>query len=184
MPKFLSRRYLPNTTWIRDSRIGKMSGCLINDPNLWNLNKRSVSVGIAVGLFSACMPIPGQMLLAVMLGIVLRGNLALAMAVTWVSNPLTYAPIYYFAYTLGCWLLNTPELAFELQLSPEWLRQGLTEIYHPLLTGCLVMGISIGSIAHTTIYAGWRLIVRRRWHKRRLLRLDAIDDKESGLLVE
>jgi len=82
MPKILSGRYLPKTNWIRDSRLGKMSGCLIHDPNLWHLNKRSVSVGIAVGLFSACMPIPGQMILAVMLAIVLRGNLALAMAAT------------------------------------------------------------------------------------------------------
>ena len=184
MPKFKSRRYLPNTAWVRDSHIGKMSGCLINDPNLSALNKRSVSVGVAVGLFSACMPIPGQMVLAVMLAIALRGTLALAIAVTWVSNPLTFAPIFYFAYTLGCWLLDSPETAFEIQLSVAWLRQGLTDIYHPLLTGCLVMGVTIASIAHTAIYAGWRLVLRRRWLKRRSLRLNRLADEESALLVE
>lgn len=181
MPKKLIRKYLPKTAWIRESRLGRMSGCMIHDPNLWHLNKRSVSVGIAVGLFAACMPIPGQMLLAVLLSIVLRGNLALAVAATWVSNPLTYAPIFYFAYKLGSWFTATPEIAFEMELSLDWLQHGFLGIYKPLLIGCFLLGISAGSIAHTMIYSGWRLLVRRKWHNRRKRRQAVIN---SDLLTE
>jgi len=178
MPNVSPARFLPKTSWVRNSHIGRMSGCLINDPNLWHINKRSVSIGIAVGLFSACMPIPGQMILAVMLAIVLRGNLALAMAATWVSNPVTYAPIFYFAYKLGSWVLQTPELGFQVEFSMAWLQEGLLEMYRPLLTGCLILGISVGSIAHTLIYSGWRLMIRRRWQKR--LNLRQLRDSEKS----
>ena len=187
MPKKLLRRYLPNTNWIRDTRLARMSGCMINDPNLWHLNKRSVSVGIAVGLFSAFMPVPGQMLLAVIFAIVLRGNLALAVATTWISNPFTYAPIFYFAYRLGSWITMQPEVAFEIELSLDWLQHGFLKIYKPMLTGCFLLAVFASSLAHTIIYSGWRLMIRRRWMKRRRDRAVVItipEEENSGLLAE
>ncbi len=181
MPKKHLRRYLPKTAWIRDTRLARMSGCMINDPNLWHLNKRSVSVGIAVGLFSAFMPIPGQMLMAVIFAVILRGNLALAVAATWISNPLTYAPIFYFAYKLGSWITVNPEVAFEMELSLEWLQNGFMVIYKPMLIGCFLLAVCASSIAHTTIYSGWRMMVRRRWMKRLK---DRGSIEASGLLLK
>ena len=46
------------------------------------------------------------MVLSVALASLVRGNHLLAAAGTLVSNPLTYVPLYWFNYKMGCWLLG------------------------------------------------------------------------------
>lgn len=66
--------------------------------------------GLAAGIFCGCFPFFGlQTLLGMALASVLRGNHLLAAAGTWISNPLTYVPLYWFNYQLGCWLLGSGE---------------------------------------------------------------------------
>ena len=63
--------------------------------------------GIAAGVFCGCFPFFGlQMVLSVALASLVRGNHLLAAAGTLVSNPLTYVPLYWFNYKVGCWLLG------------------------------------------------------------------------------
>jgi uncharacterized protein len=63
--------------------------------------------GLAVGLFSGCFPFFGlQIVLSVALASMVRGNHLLAAAGTWVSNPFTYLPLYWFNYQVGCWLIG------------------------------------------------------------------------------
>ncbi|MFT5339338.1 MAG: hypothetical protein ACI9IO_001076 [Cyanobium sp.] len=63
--------------------------------------------GLAAGVFCGCYPFFGlQTLLGVALASLVRGNHLLAAAGTWISNPLTYVPLYWFNYQLGCWLLG------------------------------------------------------------------------------
>ena len=60
------------------------------------------SRGLAAGVFAGCFPFFGfQTLLGVALASLLRGNRILAAASTWISNPLTYVPLYWFNYTIG-----------------------------------------------------------------------------------
>jgi uncharacterized protein (DUF2062 family) len=63
--------------------------------------------GLAAGVFCGCYPFFGlQIVLGVGLASVMRGNHLLAAAGTWISNPLTYVPLYWFNFQLGCWLLG------------------------------------------------------------------------------
>ena len=63
--------------------------------------------GLAAGVFCGCFPFFGlQMMLSVGLASLVRGNRLLAAAGTLVSNPFTYVPLYWFNYTLGCWVLG------------------------------------------------------------------------------
>jgi uncharacterized protein len=63
--------------------------------------------GLAAGIFCGCFPFFGlQTLLGMALASLLRGNHLLAAAGTWISNPITYVPLYWFNYRLGCWLLG------------------------------------------------------------------------------
>lgn len=74
---------------------------------LWRTDKRSISGGLALGLFVAFTPtIPFQMILAVCGGLYFRVNLPIALAACWVTNPLTAVPIYTAAWRLGKYILE------------------------------------------------------------------------------
>ena len=63
--------------------------------------------GLAAGVFCGCYPFFGlQIFLSVGVASVVRGNHLLAAAGTLVSNPLTYLPLYWFNYLVGCRLLG------------------------------------------------------------------------------
>jgi len=63
--------------------------------------------GLASGVFLGCLPFFGlQIVLSVALASLVRGNHLLAAAGTWISNPLTSLPLYWFNYQLGCLLLG------------------------------------------------------------------------------
>ena len=62
--------------------------------------------GIAVGVFSGCFPFFGlQSLMGVCLASLLKGNHLLAVIGTWISNPVTYIPLYWFNYKIGSFFL-------------------------------------------------------------------------------
>ena len=63
--------------------------------------------GLAAGIFCGCFPFFGlQTLLGVALASLVRGNHLLAAAGTWISNPFTYVPLYWFNYRIGCLVLG------------------------------------------------------------------------------
>ena len=91
--------------------------------------------GLAAGVFCGCYPFFGlQIFLSVGLASVVRGNHLLAAAGTLVSNPLTYLPLYWFNYLVGCRLLG-PGLGginlSELNLSSLWAQGGGVQPAHP-----------------------------------------------------
>ena len=59
--------------------------------------------GIALGVFSGCFPFFGfQTLIGIILARLFKGNLLLAAAATWISNPLTYIPLFWLNYKTTC----------------------------------------------------------------------------------
>ena len=65
--------------------------------------------GLAIGVFSGCFPFFGfQTLIGVFFAKIAKGNIVLAVLGTWISNPFTYIPLYYFNYKVGSIFLNTP----------------------------------------------------------------------------
>jgi Uncharacterized protein conserved in bacteria len=89
MPKKFFQRYMPKRETLRDNKALRVFGSLLHDPNLWCLNRRSASGAFAVGLFMAFVPLPSQMIMAAGLAILFGVNLPLAVALVWVSNPIT-----------------------------------------------------------------------------------------------
>lgn len=128
------------------------------DPNLWHLNRRSVSLAFAVGLFCAFMPIPFQMVLAGLVAIMLRVNLPIAVVMVWVSNPFTIPPLFYFAYKIGTLALGMEPLHFSFELSLHWLGSMIGEIWAPLLLGCFIVGSISALLGYFIVLNVWR------WH--------------------
>jgi uncharacterized protein len=166
MPKRIFKRYMPDHQTIRDHKHLRFLGTLLHDPNILQLNRRSVAGAFSVGLFFAFMPVPFQMVLAALGAVAARVNLPISVALVWITNPLTMPPIFYFAYKVGTWLLDTPIQAMEFELSVEWLSHSLGEIWQPFLLGCFVCGASFALAGNVLIRLFWRGMVTWNWHKR------------------
>ena len=139
---------------------------LLLEPELWHFHRRSVSGAVFIGLFCAVLPLPAQMLIAALLAVLARCNLPLAIGLVWLSNPLTFGPIFFFTYKLGAWLLDLDVAKTEWELSWQWLWQRLAAIWQPLLLGSLLCGWVSGITGAVLTRVIWRLVVVRRWRRR------------------
>jgi hypothetical protein len=139
----------------------------LTEPKLWHLNRKSVAGGLALGLFIGFMPVVGQMFISAALAILFRVNLPIAFMAVWISNPLTIAPIFFFAYKLGAWILQVPVSEFEFAISWQWFCNEFVMIWQPFLLGCLVCGVVAALLGSLFVRIGWRLVVVRSWLQRR-----------------
>ena len=169
MPKNFIKRYMPDHKKItKNKQLNNVFGTLLHDPNLFHLNRRSVSMAFFVGLFMSFVPLPSQMIMAAAVAILIRCNLPIAVGLVWISNPVTMPPIFYFAYKVGATLLNTPEREFTFDLSWEWLGTELEAIWQPFLLGCTVSGLVFGLLGYTSIRLLWRLHIISAIKKRKI----------------
>src|SRR5471032_766859 len=167
MPRRLFKRYMPDPTSIREHKSLRFLGRLLHDPNLWHLNRHSVSRAMGIGLFAAFMPIPLQMLLAAVLAIIARANMPISVSLVWLTNPLTMPPIFYGTYKLGALLMQVPPRQLPDDLTWEWISGQLSTLWQPFLLGSLVAGVVLGALAYGLTLLYWRWWVGRQWRKRK-----------------
>ena len=171
VPKRIIKRYLPDHRKIREHKHLRFFGALLHDPNLWHLNRRSVSGAMSVGLFSAFIPIPFQMVLAVALAIPFRVNIPISVGLVWLTNPVTMPPVFYSAYKIGAWILGEPMHAVSFEISMEWMMHELTLIWQPFLLGSLILATVSAVLGNVIVRLLWRLHVVRYLRKKRAKRL-------------
>ncbi len=169
--KRLIQKYIPDVKAIKDKEL-KMLGKFIHDPNLWHLNRHSVATAFSVGLFAAIIPVPFQMLLAAVLAIIFRGNVLIAAALAWVSNPITTPPLLYLEYKIGTFILGIKPKPFHFELTWEWLIEEFYTFGAPILVGSLVAAIVAAILGYMIIRIIWRISVISAW-KKRLRRIKA-----------
>jgi len=175
MPRKALKRLLPAPHKILKLRPVRWMGPLLHDPNLFHINRFSIASSFFIGLFCAFLPVPGQMLIAALLALLFRTNLPVAVSLIWVTNPVTIAPLFYFAYSVGVWLLGHPETRFSIELSWDWITAQGSLIWLPLLTGSLICGLVSGLLGYLTILYLWRWKVIRNWERRKQMRLNRRD---------
>lgn len=129
---------------------------LLHDPNLWGVRRRTVVPAFALGLFIAYLPIPGHMLIALLVAMTLRVNIPVAALTTLVSNPLTMGPMYFAAYELGRKLLGQAPRPFQFEMTFAWLADRFVIIWQPLLLGCLLLGTILALVGYVALDVIWR----------------------------
>jgi len=124
----------------------------------------SIARGLALGVFAGFFPLLGlQTAIGLGLATVFRGHKLTAVFGTWISNPLTYVPIFALNFKVGRWLLNCQEdFILDSVGSIEDLTAEGIQLVAPLFLGCVVMGLIAGAIAY---FLGLNLI--KRWRSRR-----------------
>ena len=166
MPKKILRRWLPDPHKLVESRAIRWMGPLLSDPNLFHINRTSISASFFIGLFCAFLPIPGQTIIAALLALLFRTNLPVAMALIWVSNPLTFPPMFLFSYGVGVLLLGQELTSFNIELSWEGASSQGQAIWLPLLAGSVLCGVISGIIGYLVIRYLWRWKVIKNWEAR------------------
>ncbi|MBR9882830.1 MAG: DUF2062 domain-containing protein [Oceanospirillales bacterium] len=168
MPRKIFKKYMPDQHKLRAHPSLRWLGDHLHNPNLWHLTRKSVSRAFLVGIFCAFLPIPGQMLVAAVLALLMASNLAVSIGLVWLTNPLTMPPIFYFTYRIGAWLLDThirDRINFHWDLAS--LQTEIAAIWWPLLLGSVLTGVVLALLSYVCIQWFWIWHVNHHWKKRK-----------------
>lgn len=159
---------------MNDYRYIHIFGDTLKQTELWAFNRSSVAKGVAVGIFSAFLPMPFEMVAALFIAAMIGANVPISVAGVWLSNPITWIPMYTPCYLLGAKILG---------VDPIPLREiTILEVgwhYVALWLGCLIVGTILSVSAHFIVSVIWRLKVTQRWQRRRALRIARNKAKQS-----
>lgn len=175
MPRKFFRKYLPDPETLREHRHLRFLGTRITDPNLWHLNRHCVANGMLIGVICALLPIPLQMVPALLFAVLFRANIPLVLFLVWLTNPLTAVPVWYACYVLGArmlgmqpeWQIN--DTSFEAVWNSIWVNAG--QIYLPMAFGAVVAGVVLGIAGWVGVHYAWKAHTRRQWAARKARRL-------------
>ncbi len=167
MPRQFLRRVLPHPTNLKKQWFLRPFRALLHDPALWATHRRNVLRALALGIFISFIPFPIHTALSGVAALYLRINVPVAIVASWLSNPVTFGPMYYGAYRLGAIVLGSPAAASRSEFSVEHLQALLGEIWQPLIVGCLIAGTSLSLAAYWILNRLWIRQVRRRFQLRR-----------------
>ena len=180
MPRHLFRKIVPSEHKMRQNWVVRLFGATLLSRRFWHLNRHSTAWGVASGLLFAFIPLPIQTIAAVSSAIIGRGNVALAVAFTWVSNPLTWLPCFMLSYRIGRLITGAPAIPNLSEQVKQVMDAGLVDgtglamqmlwedlgHFYPLIVGGVVLGMIAAIPAYVLVKLAWRWHVVRRWHTR------------------
>ena len=144
--------------------------------DLWRFHRRSVPRGVAIGLVVGIfLMIPGiQIIGAVLVSLPFRANVPIAVAMTFLSNPLTTPFILLASIEVGNWLLGLHADASTLRqlyqnhanLS-EYARWLFSDAAPALLGGLVLITLVAATIGYFGAILLWRWWIAHKWRHRR-----------------
>ena len=102
------------------------------------------------------LPFPGHPIEAALAALLLRVNIPVAALATFVSNPLTMGPIYYFTYKVGADLLSVELEPFDFEFSIDWITDTFVSIWQPMLLGSVLVGAIAALLGFIALDMIWR----------------------------
>ena len=119
--------------------------------------------GFALGVFSGCFPFFGfQTILGIFFAKLAKGNIFLAAIGTWISNPLTYIPLYYFNYKVGSiFFKNSSNDIIEenLDINDLWKQGSIFSL--KLVIGSSCVGLLLALICGSIIFFIYKIKIKR-----------------------
>lgn len=164
MPLRRLKKLMPNEEQLGNaSGNGMLSRLIRGNPEIWRFNRRSVSLGAAIGLFVAWIPLPLQMIIAAATAIRLRANVAIAILCVFITNPLTMLPMFWMAYKVGGYLLGEPA-ATDLpnHVDHHEVLRTFFDAWQPLLLGSFLFGVLSAAIGFASLQLAWLVTHRQK----------------------
>jgi uncharacterized protein (DUF2062 family) len=175
MVRFLQRfihRNTPSREEVLASPWLKPFGERVRHSELWRFTRRSVPRGVFAGLIIGIfLMVPGlQIVGAALLCVPLRGNIPIAAAMTFLSNPLTTPFFLYAAIEVGGRIGFHTDLASFLALRGKsvgvWLQWLLSDAAPALVTGLFVIGLGVALAGYIVSLIVWRWWIGHKWRQR------------------
>lgn len=170
------RRWIPTKDSLINNRWLRWLTPWLAHPKLWHWSRRGVALGVALGVFFGLLIPIAQIPITAAAAIILRANLPVAAASTLVTNPVTFAPVYYGAYQLGSWVTGDTTTPIDLS-DPQAQQVEVNEelgffdriqaLGKPLLVGLAILATTMGVLTYVLIDLVWRLRTAVRWRKRK-----------------
>ncbi len=169
-------KHAPNREEMLRSRWLRPFGKSIRRSDLWRFTRRSVPRGVAVGLFIGIfVMIPGlQIVGAALASAPVRGNIPIAAAMTFLSNPATTPLFLVAAIEVGNRIGFHADMAAFEQLRAshaglgEWLTWLLSAAAPAMVSGLAIIGAAVAFAGYWVSLVGWRWWVARKWRQRGL----------------
>ena len=170
----LFHRHAPSRDEVLESRWLKPFGKRVRRSELWRLTRRSVPRGVAIGLFIGIfLMIPGlQIVGAALCCMTFRGNVPIAAAMTFLTNPATTPFILLASINLGNRLGYHADLTtFEELMSTHasvgrWLSWLFSDAAPAALTGLAIIAAVVAFAGYWVSLVGWRWWISRKWRQR------------------
>lgn len=159
------KRWIPSRETLLKSRWLAPVAHHLEDDRLWHMERGSVARGLAIGLFFGLLVPFAQFLLSIATAVLLRGHVAIAAAATLVSNPLTFAPLYWLAHRIGQAVLGkrideqAAEQAEAAAAHHGWLAATWDTVQAagaPLMVGLLVLSVVTSAVGFVLVWVLWR----------------------------
>jgi uncharacterized protein (DUF2062 family) len=162
-------RWIPSREELQRSRWLAPIAHHLHDDRLWHMERGSVARAVAIGLFVGIALPVAQFLFAAAIAVWLRAHIAIAAAGTLVTNPLTFAPLYWLAHRIGQLVLgnNVDEAAAagieaKAQAVVEhqsWIAAAWEMVQTagaPLIVGLGVLAVTSSVVGFTLVWLLWR----------------------------
>jgi uncharacterized protein len=172
------RGHLPTRESIAANRWTRPFARHLLRPDLWRFNRRSVPRAVALGLFVGPIVPVAHTVIAAVAAIPSRANIVIAVAVTWfISNPVTWYPLYKFAYVIGKSILHLDQISpmpaatqeatheFGALLARIMAKAGPKAL--EVATGTFVIATLVAALGYVLSSFLWRLRIGRKWRARR-----------------
>ncbi len=142
---------------LKGSWIHKILGERLFSPDLWWFSRKTVAGGAALGVFIAMTPtMPFHMMETVIMGLILRVNIPVALAASWIVNPVMYPFVCLAEYKVGVWLVGIAdpgEYTGYTRMFRHFFR-----VARPLFAGTLILGIPPAAVSYLMVYFGWDFV--------------------------
>jgi hypothetical protein len=168
------RENTPTLEQMQSSRLIKRFAGRALHSQYWRFTRRSVPRGVGIGtMVGIFLMIPGlQIIGAALLSLPFRANVAVAGAMTFLSNPFTTPFILLASIQVGNSLGFHADLATFTTMSEQgasfgqWTGWLLSDAAPALMAGLFIIGCVAGLIGYVAAKWIWRWRVARRWRLR------------------
>ncbi|MCB4743018.1 MAG: DUF2062 domain-containing protein [Sulfurovum sp.] len=132
----------------------------------FNVNRHMITKGILVGLFWGFIPMPMQMAGVMITTPLMRFNVPIGLATVWLSNPITYPPLWYLEYLTGNLLMGRENL-HDIELTMEWFSNHWDDIFIPLYIGTAFYSTIVSYLIYLLLNWLWKCSAMQEWDTRK-----------------